>query len=77
MSLFNASEVATDSFYSYLGTIDDHHDELSAETPWSAIHVIGLPMQSVEPDRVSEELGVQVTLTQNEDGGFSIRRAPG
>jgi hypothetical protein len=30
------------TFYSFLGTIEDHHGEHAAAEPWSAIHVLGL-----------------------------------
>lgn len=75
VTTFNGAQDVNDSFYNFLSTIDRHHDEYSAPEPWSAIHVIGFPLDRASPDRIADELGVEVFLLESEGGGFTIRRA--
>jgi hypothetical protein len=75
VTTFDGAEDTSDSFYGYLGTIDDHHGEYSAPEPWDTIHVIGFSLDSARPDRIAEALGVESVLLDPEGGGFAIRRA--
>jgi len=75
VTTFDGAQDVNDSFYNFLSTIDQHHDEYSAPEPWSAIHVIGFPLDRASPDRIADELGVEVFLLKSEAGGFTIRRA--
>ena len=74
VTTFDGTQDAMETFYSFLGTIDQHHDEYSAPEPWEAIHVIGFPMDSARLDRIAEELDVDAVVLNLEGGGFSIRR---
>jgi hypothetical protein len=73
VSTFTGSESAIESFYGFLGTIDEHHNEFSASSPWGAIHVKGVSLGEVEPDRVAEELGLDEAVLEAEGEGFAIR----
>jgi len=75
VSLFDGSGDACEDFYGMLETIEDHHDEYSAAGPWNTIHVIGLPVRTVRPDRIAEELSVEAVGLDMEGDGFAIRRA--
>ena len=75
VTTFDGAQDANDSFYNLLSTIDRHHNEYSAPEPWSAIHVIGLPLDKASADRIAAELGVEVLLHKSEGDGFTIRRA--
>ena len=75
VTTFVGANDTSDSFYAFLGTIDEHHGEHSATDPWDTIHVIGFPLESARPNRIAEELRVTIDVLQAEDGGFSIRRA--
>ena len=75
VTIFEGAQDVNDSFYKILSTIDQHHDEYSAPEPWSAIHVIGFPLDRASPDRIADELGVEVFLLKSAGGGFTIRRA--
>ncbi len=75
VSSFESAEDAVRAFYAFLGTIDEHHDEYAAASPWDTIHVMGLKTERVSRDRILEELvDVNVTLEPKSDG-FVIRRA--
>jgi hypothetical protein len=75
VSTFDSSEDLLDAFYRYLGTIDEHHSEFSASSAWDAIHVKGVEVERVDPDRVAEELGLDEVELEVEEAGFAIRRA--
>ena len=74
ITTFNGAQDLSDSFYNFLSTIDQHHNEHSAPERWSAIHVIGFPLDRASPDRIADELGFEVLL-KSEGGGFTIERA--
>jgi hypothetical protein len=75
VTTFDGGEDTSDSFYRFLGTMDEHHGEYSAPEPWDTIHVIGFPLDRARPDRIADELGVETVLLAPEGGGFAIRRA--
>ncbi len=75
VTTFDGSEDAIDDFYGFLGTIDEHHGEYSAPRPWDVIHVMGVPFDRVQPNRIAEELGLPAIATEVEELGFTIRRA--
>jgi hypothetical protein len=64
-----------ETFYSFLGTIDAHHDEYAASEPWDAIHVLGVSLDEVRGPRIAEELGLEAVVLDAEPGGFAIKRA--
>ncbi len=74
VTAFDGGPDARETFHALLGTIDEHHGAFSVPRPWDAIHVVGLPMEAVQRERVVEELGgAEVDLVREGDG-FAIRR---
>jgi len=74
VTLFDGSEDNAKSFYAFLSTIDMHHDEYSAPRPWDTLHVIGLPIDVINPDWVAEQLETNVVMETSESEGFIIKR---
>lgn len=72
VTVFDGSIDATATFYASLGTIALHHDEFSSPEPWSTIHVVGLPIDRVRPERVAKALSVDAVRLAPEAGGFAI-----
>ena len=74
VSTFGDASDPTSSFYSFLGTIDQHHDEFSAPRPWDVIHVIGLALEPLSTEKIANELLLESAHIEKEAGGFAIRR---
>ena len=75
VSSFRMGDDVLATFYNFLGTIDEHHDEYWAPTPWSTIHVVGLSPKDVSKDRVLEELSADAVSIEPGEGAFTIRRS--
>jgi len=75
VTTFDGSGNSTEEFYRFLPTIDEHHGEHSAPEPWDVIHVMGVPFDRVQPNRIAEELGRQAIVPEVEEQEFAIRRA--
>ncbi len=74
VTTFDGSGDSIDDFYSFLGTIDEHHGEYSAPKPWDVIHVMGVPFDRVQRNRIAKEVGLQAIVQEVEGQGFAIRR---
>jgi hypothetical protein len=75
VTTFDGSKDTAETFYSFLGTIDEHHGEYSAPQPWDTIHVLGIPLDRVARAEITEALGIAAVVLDREAGGFAIRRA--
>lgn len=75
VTTFEGSDDPSETFYRFLGTIDDHHNEYSAPRPWDTIYVIGFPLERASQDRIAEELGVDSVRLDSQSSGFAIHRA--
>src|SRR5687767_6612446 len=71
---FDLGADGLETFYSYLGTLDTHHDEYSDELPWSAIHVLGVRAQEVSLERILDEVSAESVALEPRERGFTVRR---
>lgn len=74
VTTFRGSGASVSEFYRMLGTVDHHHDEHSADVPWTAIHVRGVAPAEISDAAVADEIGDGFQIFP-EPGGFAIIRA--